>query len=748
MTRWLRLGVRLSLGRGVGRAVLMSTGAAVGTLVLLASLAAMTVIDRQGDTAAARSPIYANSAPPESETAPPERAPRRGRVSELTFGGDDDAIGERPVHRVAVAGANAASPKPPGVEAYPGAGEAVVSPALAALIRTDERAQARFPQRIVGLIGEAGLIAPDELYAFVGVPPDDPYLVDHAPVVGFGRTHASVGQLVDWFTQERGVAITFIVLVLVPFGIFLATCARLSASTRDRRIAALRLLGVSTRQAALVNAVETGVVAGAGTLIGYALFRALAPISQSWRLGRLHWYARDLVLPVAVLGFVLLATALFAVTVGVLATRPARTSPLRLRRDAPARRPALWRAAVLIAGLGLLLVALRDTPQDTPTIFVSYGFGILLVGLGLPLMVPLLSWTVAGIMRRLPVPLSWQLAAARLRHSPGVAPRLAAALTAVLFVTGVASLGLTVVVPRLDANTKADANTTAATARGNTNTAKDHTPTLAWTTIATPELAEEITALGGRVARRDSLIGEVDGTPSVITVADCASLLAEFSLPADESCVDGNGYRIATGDDRTVAAGARVRVHHDDWSFAAPRQVLHPIAREESTIGAILLTPSAPQLDGQALEPATYATIYLPDAGSLENLAQLISAQTPANAMQSRLRGAHGVDAPLLDAVLTTFLLVATGLGVAAFAVAAADRVVERRGENAALSVVGTPNRIIAASELVGSVLPLALGVALATASTIAVALTVAALVGQPVTAAMGVIGPTSLRRP
>ena len=69
------------------------------------------------------------------------------------------------------------------------------------------------------------------------------------------------------------VAIAFALFVLVPFGVFLGTCARLSATTRDRRIAALRLLGVSARQAAVVNAVETGVVAGGGALSGARVTR-------------------------------------------------------------------------------------------------------------------------------------------------------------------------------------------------------------------------------------------------------------------------------------------------------------------------------------------------------------------------------------------------------------------------------------------------------------------------------------------
>ena len=135
--RWVRLGLRLSVGSGrVGllRAALMSAGAALGVFVVLASLATVSVASAQLRRAEARTPVH-------------EKAGTNGlRMIEI-----DDAIGGRPLRRTVVAGVTARAPRPPGLAAYPAPGQVVVSPALAELIRTDPRAgdlRREIPRRV------------------------------------------------------------------------------------------------------------------------------------------------------------------------------------------------------------------------------------------------------------------------------------------------------------------------------------------------------------------------------------------------------------------------------------------------------------------------------------------------------------------------------------------------------------------------------------------------------------------------
>jgi hypothetical protein len=436
--RLVLLGLRMSVGSGRGgmlRTALMSSGAALGVLIVLAALASASVARAQDERARGRSPVYATEGDYSSDTDGGSRYTADPVVAGATRLIEiDDAIGHTPLRRIAIGGATAGTEVPPGLARLPAPGEIVVSPALAELIRTDVRARERFPQRIIGTIGRKGLIAPNELRAYVGVAADDPGLDEQRALAGFGGPlrfgRGDEMSDPDVFSPARYAAIAFALFVLVPFGVFLATCARLSATTRDRRIASLRLLGVSARQAAVVNAVETGVVAGGGAVLGAVLYGVLAPLSTGWPVGRLQWYASDVSVAAGRLMVVVAGTVAFAVAVGVLAGRPARLDPLGVRRGAPATRPMPWRLVPLVLGLGAAAVAgLYDgIPVDQRAWWLLVA--VLFTGLGIAMAVPVFSYAAAGLARRLPVAPVWlDLAAARVRHSPGVAPRLVASLT-------------------------------------------------------------------------------------------------------------------------------------------------------------------------------------------------------------------------------------------------------------------------------------------------------------------------------
>ncbi|NBH11167.1 ABC transporter permease, partial [Amycolatopsis sp. SID8362] len=136
-------------------------------------------------------------------------------------------------------------PAAPGVARLPGPGEAVLSPALAALLRSPEGEllRPRFPQQVIGTIGDAGLTGPNELFFYVGsaTVATQPGAV---PVSGFGGE-----------PRRRGLDPLELLLVvvgattcLVPVFVFVVTSTRLAAAARDRRLAALRLVGADRGQ--------------------------------------------------------------------------------------------------------------------------------------------------------------------------------------------------------------------------------------------------------------------------------------------------------------------------------------------------------------------------------------------------------------------------------------------------------------------------------------------------------------------
>jgi len=732
----IRLGLRLSLGAGRAgliRTVLMSAGAALGVLIMLACLASVSVAQAQQRRAEARSPVFTYDTSAEPGGADAEAGgvgaeaggdgAEAGGVGGRSAAGlrlleINDIIGDRPLRRIAVGGATPDSPRPPGLTAFPGPGEVVVSPALSALIGSDPRATDRFPQRIVGTIGRGGLVAPDELRAYVGVPADDPYLAEtNRRLQSFGGplTYADGGQFStdpNVYGASRGLALGLAFFVLVPLGVLLATCARLSAAVRDRRLAALRLLGISAGQAARVNAVETGVVAAAGALLGVLLFAALGPLSEGWRVGRLRWYPADIDLPGAWIGAVLVLVVGYAVLVGVLATRDARVNPLAVRRNAPARRPSRWRAAPLAIVLGAALLAGFGTALEPLVRSLLFGIAWPAAGLALPLAVPLLAYAVAGFAeraRRAPIWLA--LAGARIRHAPGGAHRLVAALAVAIYVAGFGALGTV-----LAANIPAIA------------VPADWNHEMPYEFVSHDKgLASSLRQVDGiQVMDVDSVEATVGKRPWSIMVADCADFTEMFQLSAGERCVDGGSYRVDStrlGDADAEPAGTQVTTK-DGLRTTIPVATLHIVRMRHSTggIGVLLLTRSAPVFGGKDPRDDTRVFVVAADRAAVDRAARLIAGRAPADALSGDVRIPAGFDEDLVATLLLAGMAASLVLGVASFVVAVADRAMERRRDTAALATVGVRPAVLALTEAAFAAFPLLLGVLLAGLSTVVMA--------------------------
>ena len=181
------------------------------------------------------------------------------------------------------------APLPPGVTRLPGPGELVVSPALAQLLDSPDGAllRPRLPGRVIGTIGHAGLQGPSELVFYRGVG-DIP-----APwryVTRFGSVAQPPG-LDPVLLLLAGVALA---ALLMPVAVFIATAARFGGEARDRRLAALRLVGADRATTVRVAAGESalggllGVIAGAALFLGDPPARRARHVVGHQRLSRGH----------------------------------------------------------------------------------------------------------------------------------------------------------------------------------------------------------------------------------------------------------------------------------------------------------------------------------------------------------------------------------------------------------------------------------------------------------------------------
>jgi predicted lysophospholipase L1 biosynthesis ABC-type transport system permease subunit len=416
----------------------MGLGPAVGVVLLLCVLTAYGVLTRQDSKRAARYGVVDQGGYVKGQ----RDVTLRWDIG-TTFGG-------RPITATAFHTVGA-GPVPPGVETIPAPGELVASPALATLLRgpEGELLRPRLPGTITGTIAEAGLLAPDELVAYVGVPLTGSGLPEYRLTTSDAMVIASSEGVPGERFGLTLVLVLVLLALLVPTSVLISTTARLSAATRDSRIASLRLIGASRRELRYLLTVETSLVAAIGSVVGvltFALARSvffLVPGTSD------HWFASAMGFPALAAVAVIVAVPLFGALVSALSVRSVVRNPLsHSRRGVPAPRKARWPIA-LVSGIALLAVCaattstLTDLPAPLPG--VAIGGALLLVVTGLAGTAPWLARTIAARRATRVARASGLIASRRLEASPTSATRavgsIAVFLGLIIVIQGITMLG-------------------------------------------------------------------------------------------------------------------------------------------------------------------------------------------------------------------------------------------------------------------------------------------------------------------
>ena len=245
----------------------------------------------------------------------------------------------------------------------------------------------------------------------------------------------------------RGGTALAVALLTLPLLLLLHQAVRLGTSARERRLAGLRLAGATPADVRRIGAVEVGVPALLGALLGLPLYDALRLLLGGVDLERtpdadvgsvLHlvpttvgptwWQAALVVAGVTVLG----------VLVGSQSSSGLRASPLGVIRRQPTGPPRPWAAVLLLVAAGLtgLAYGVASSGAGPPTAAV---FAIAAVTSAVLGMLGLASWSAyhAGrIAERRASTAPVLLAARRLVADPRPAGRAAAAVGGIGLVSG------------------------------------------------------------------------------------------------------------------------------------------------------------------------------------------------------------------------------------------------------------------------------------------------------------------------
>ncbi|MEU1573079.1 FtsX-like permease family protein [Streptomyces collinus] len=712
-SRDLGMGARFALagGReGWTRALLTAVGVGLGVALLLLTTAIPGALAERDRREEARS----------DHTFGQQEIPKADDT--LIVVDADTTFRDRDVRGRMLEAEGPKAPLPPGVPAFPADGEMVVSPALKELLASGEGKllRERLDDRITGTIGEQGLVGSQELAYYAGGKGLAKRLegpASGARIDSFGNP--DLGSPDPWDPVLLLLVLVVFVVLLMPVAVFIAAAVRFGGERRDRRLAALRLVGSDSRMTRRIAAGEALAGSVVGLVLGTGFFllgRQLAASVEVFRVSVFPSYLNPSPL-LAVL--VALAVPAAAVLVTILALRGVVIEPLGVVRTArPARRRLWWRLLLPLGGLALLypMMGQGNDGGDFNQYLVVGGVMLLLIGV-----TALLPWVVETVVSRLGSGgVAWQLAVRRLQLSSGVAARMVNGIA----VAVAGAIALQMLFAGVEGNYTRASQYDVSRAQMSVDVpgGSDAAPVAAQ--YRDTEGIRKVTALSdfhlGDRREADALIQ--------ITVADCASLREVATLP---DCRDGDvfaakGSEYDSDSERLAVPGTPLWAESEESgragdrtvTWTVPRGIRQAEAREDPTgyeRGGILITPGA--LPGK-LKALMSTRLYLSVDPSVPDAYDHVRNTAARLDPTSQPMTWHSIESNDRYAAIRTGLSVGAACVLAligaSLLVSQLEQLRERRKLLSSLVAFGTRRRTLGLSVLWQTAIPIGLGLLLA----------------------------------
>lgn len=421
------------LGRGLARDSLTGTMRRAALVVRSAALGASLIALVLGLASAADRQEQTNRLLP----VPAESSASATALYARTLVSITDGAGvERGVFVAWVQPLSADVPPPPGVQRWPGPGEAVVSPQLRRDLATHP---ADLFGSVVGTIAPAGLEVATERRVYIGPTALARQSSKMMPIRGFGTGGAQ--GLWGFPTLDAGptwqLMMGLVGLLVLPALVGLSVASGLGAEARLSRTRQLTAMGAGRGHIALLDLAEAWpalaigtAVAGAALVVLGVTGLTLSPMDTQLTAGQVRgWWPQALM---ALLGAHLLAVAV------LLGSRLARRSRFRIWQRSPRQQVQRTRALACV-GAGVAAIVIPSWSQSSLTRTVAYNLAVIIVVLTLPALLATMLVAVGEPARRWgttygsPAAL---LAGSRLSGFPVRTARLTAGAAAALLLFG------------------------------------------------------------------------------------------------------------------------------------------------------------------------------------------------------------------------------------------------------------------------------------------------------------------------
>jgi hypothetical protein len=712
----LRLGVRLAIGggrtskTGVARLVLATIGIGLAVAVLLVAASAGPIFD-------------AHSARQHAQIAWSEPVagvdPLYVRFAETTYR-DLRITGDY------VNAAGPRHPTPPGLSRLPGAGEIVLSEALADLLAgpDGELLRPRFPQRVIGTIGRDGVAGPETLMFYAG---DAGLDERHSQAVyQFGLSQT------DPLPVELSVLISVgTVVLLIPVFVFIAMSTRIAGAERDRRLAALRLVGADTRQTRRIASAESLAGAVTGLMFGVGLFLLFRTVVGMIPILGVRPYPQDVIPPWPLVLVIVLVVPGLAVVAALAALRRTSIEPLGVvRRGRLVRRRLWWRLVPF--GLGAVLILSQGNVAGgvqgwVPIVVI--GVASLLVGI--PVLLP---WMLERVVARIRIgrPAA-QLAVRRLQLDSGTAARVVSGVAVVL--AGAIALQIVLAAQTREYDDYPGWRVSLAASEIIIDVDAADDDEVAARLRAVPGVREA--TFGARLSMRTADDGRYG-----LLIMDCEQLLRSGRV---RRCADGEVFGTAPGflgGDRRVTLVGNPRNgagrRGGQWRLPDRIQAMDRLGLMDYYGSEVVATPGA--LRGVRLPDLSATGTVSVDPGDPDARERMRNALAAYGWRASDINKSTLTLPTTLELFLTIrgallggalFTLMLAGLSMLVLAL---EQVRERRRPLAALAAAGIPTAMLARSLLWQNAIPVLVGVIVAALTGIGLAALVLRLVDVPFT--------------
>ncbi|WP_225811994.1 ABC transporter permease [Streptomyces spinosus] len=629
------------------------------------------------------------------------------------------------------------APLPPGLDRYPQPGEMVVSPALGRLLAQPANGllRARLDHPVAGEVNDSGLLGPGEYVFFLGGEHMESGVAGARRLDHFGKVYADKPLAPDLVL----LTVVGIVVLLTPVAVFIAAAMRFGGEHRDRRLAALRLIGADRGMTARIAAGEALVSSLIGIVVGAALFAVGRRFVELVDVQGLSVFPRDLTPEPSLAAVVVVAVPCLSLISAHLAMNKVVAEPLGVvRRSVTAKRRLWWRVALPLFGLLLLRTSVRDATQVRSTAgVVTVVAGMLALLVGVTAVIP---WLLERFTERVggSGPLSWQLAMRRLRsHGEastrsvnGIVVAVAGAIALQTLFTGIAHSPTGNHPSTPQARSAPDTRVSVVRLVG-AQGEKPYAPLLA----RTPGVTRAVAFSEMQVSERPQ------GIPQTVRIAGCAELRLLASV---STCSGGDAFLVTprnggTHDMTEWETGTRMRMGESGPVWRVPRITATVRARPGNPQGAfpetmLLATPGA---------AGTTATAHATPAVSVAYRTSREDVQDRIRTAAVRLNPRFQVDFPddhkedtalssirraLLAGVAVVLLLIATSM-----LIGAVEQLRDQKRVMAMLVAVGARRRTLSGSVLWQTALPVAIGMLVASVVGTALGGTLLHLVGRTV---------------